>query len=142
MKKTFILLGICSIILACNSGNSDSATDTSAGANQSASAQQPNADTNVNKIGTSSAGASGNGEELINKSDCLTCHKVDIKLLGPAYQEVAAKYEATDENIEMLAKKIIEGGGGVWGDLPMSPHPTLSTGDAQEMVKYILSLKK
>jgi cytochrome c len=145
MKKIILVLGICSVIIACNSvDKSGSATDTtSAGENTSASAQQPNADTNVNKIGTDSpaSSGSGNGEELIGKSDCLTCHKVDMKLLGPAYQDVAAKYEATDDNIEMLAKKIIEGGGGVWGDIPMSPHPAVSTEDAKTMVKYILSLK-
>ncbi len=145
MKKTFLILGICSVILACNSNDktSSSSDTTSAGADQSAVAQQPNADTNANKIGTDSPGTSaGKGEELINKSDCLTCHKVDVKLLGPAYQEVAAKYPATDENIKMLAGKIIEGGSGNWGDIPMAPHPSISQGDAAEMVKYILSLKK
>jgi cytochrome c len=144
MKKLALILGLCSIIAACsNSGESGSSDTTSAGANQSATAQQSNADTNVNNIGTGSTGtAAGSGEELIKKSDCLTCHKVDVKLLGPAYQEVAAKYPATDENIELLAGKIIKGGAGNWGDIPMAPHPSISENDAKEMVKYILSLKK
>lgn len=82
------------------------------------------------------------GEALLKKSDCLACHNVSQKIVGPAYKNVAAKYPATDENIEMLADKIINGGSGVWGAVPMSPHPALSKADAKEMVKYILSLKK
>jgi cytochrome c len=146
MKKIIIILGLCSVILACNSSGDSAVSDTtSSGENLSATAQQSGTDTNVNKIGTDSpvaSAGSGKGEELIKKSDCLTCHKVDVKLIGPAYQEVAAKYPATDANIEMLAGKIIKGGGGVWGDIPMPPHPALSTDDAKEMVRYILSLKK
>ncbi len=144
MKKIIFILGICGIVAACTNSEKSGSTDTtSAGANQSATAQQSNADTNANNIGTDSPVSSGgNGEQLITKSDCLTCHKVDVKLLGPAYQEVAAKYPATDENIEMLAGKIIKGGAGNWGDIPMAPHPSITEGDAKEMVKYILSLKK
>ncbi|WP_276090743.1 c-type cytochrome [Pedobacter sp. JY14-1] len=82
------------------------------------------------------------GEGLIQKSDCLACHNVSKKIVGPAYKAVAAKYEANDANIEALAEKIINGGAGVWGAVPMSPHPALSKTDAKEMVKYILSLKK
>ncbi len=79
---------------------------------------------------------------LIGKSDCLTCHKVREKLIGPAYQDVANKYESTDANITMLASKIIAGGKGVWGEVPMTPHPTVSEADAKQMVKYVLLLKK
>jgi cytochrome c len=82
------------------------------------------------------------GLELIAKSDCLTCHKVSEKLTGPAYKDVAAKYENTDANITMLSEKIIKGGQGVWGAIPMTPHATLSEADAKQMVKYILLLKK
>lgn len=82
------------------------------------------------------------GLTLVAKSDCLTCHKVNEKLTGPAYKEVAAKYENTEENITMLANKIIKGGQGVWGAIPMTPHPTVSEDDAKQMVKYILLLKK
>lgn len=144
MKKIIFILGICGIVAACNNSQESGSTDTtSTGADQAATAQQSNADTNVNNIGTDSPAASGgNGEQLISKSDCLSCHKVDVKLLGPAYQDVAAKYPATDENIELLAGKIIKGGAGNWGDIPMAPHPSISEDDAKEMVKYILSLKK
>ncbi|WP_411273202.1 c-type cytochrome [Daejeonella sp.] len=143
MKKLALILGICGIIAACTNSESGSSDSTNAAADQSATAQQSNVDTSVNNIGTGSAASTGGrGEELIKKSDCLTCHKVDVKLLGPAYQEVAAKYPATEENITLLAGKIIKGGAGNWGDIPMAPHPSINEIDAKEMVKYILSLKK
>ncbi|WP_228085019.1 c-type cytochrome [Mucilaginibacter sp. JRF] len=81
------------------------------------------------------------GKALIAKSDCLACHKVDTKLVGPAYIDVAKKYPATPANYATLAKKVIDGGSGVWGQIPMSPHATLAAADADKMVKYILSLK-
>jgi len=80
------------------------------------------------------------GKSLVEGTDCLSCHKIDSKLVGPAYQEVAGKY--TDADIDHLAQKIIDGGKGVWGDIPMTPHAGLSKENAQKMVKYILSLKK
>lgn len=82
------------------------------------------------------------GESLIASSDCLSCHQIDKKLVGPAYNEVAKKYEANDKNIDYLSTKIIQGGAGVWGQIPMTPHPDLSKENATEMVKYILSLNK
>jgi len=93
------------------------------------------------KLKTSPAkGNFDKGKNLISKSDCLSCHKDDVKLLGPAYVDVAKKYDESAKNIDFLANKIIKGGAGNWGDIPMSPHPDLPKADAQEMVKYILSL--
>ena len=81
------------------------------------------------------------GEALISKSDCFACHKVNEKLLGPSYVDVAKKYENTKTNVDMLVNKIKAGGSGVWGAIPMSPHPALSDEDARSMVQYILSQK-
>ena len=81
------------------------------------------------------------GESLISKSDCFACHKANEKLLGPSYKDVANKYANTKANIDYLVKKIKAGGSGVWGAIPMSPHPALSDDDAEAMVHYILSLK-
>ena len=93
------------------------------------------------KLKTSPAkGNFDKGKNLIAKSDCLSCHKDDVKLLGPAYVDVAKKYDESAKNIDFLATKIIKGGAGNWGDIPMSPHADLPKADAQEMVKYILSL--
>jgi cytochrome c len=83
------------------------------------------------------------GLALIGKSDCFTCHAINDKINGPAYSEVATKYAgAPDTIVSHLAKKIIEGGSGVWGEVPMTPHATLSQEDAEAMVKYVLLLKK
>lgn len=82
------------------------------------------------------------GGALIKKSDCLACHNEVNKIVGPAYDAVAAKYAVNEANINYLAGKIISGGAGVWGEVPMSPHPTLAKSDAKLMVQYILSLKK
>lgn len=78
---------------------------------------------------------------MIGSLDCTTCHKINEKNIGPAYTDVAKKYEATDQVITDLSNKIIKGGQGVWGSVPMTPHPTLSMDSAKVMVKYILSLK-
>ena len=88
----------------------------------------------------SSADLIAQGETLINSSDCKTCHTNENKIVGPAYKEVAAKYEFTKANVSLLAGKVISGGTGVWGDLPMTAHPDLSTADAEKMVMYVLSL--
>lgn len=81
------------------------------------------------------------GKELIAKSDCLSCHKEQVKLIGPSYIDVAKKYPATAENIKLLAGKIITGGAGVWGEVPMTPHPQIAQADAENMIAYILNLK-
>ncbi len=82
------------------------------------------------------------GVEKIKASDCMTCHMVDRKIIGPSYADVAAKYENTEENVSMLAQKVIAGGVGVWGEVMMTPHPAVSEEDAKDMVRYILLLKK
>jgi cytochrome c len=106
---------------------------------EAASSEAP-VDNSMVKAGAAEAAAS-KGAALIEQKDCKTCHKVDVKLVGPAYKEVAAKYEATDANINMLVDKVISGGSGHWGEVAMLPHPDLPKDDAKEMVKYILSLK-
>ena len=87
-----------------------------------------------------SAPISTKGLKLIEGSDCKACHAMDKKSIGPAYRDVAVKYKGKPTALETLTKKVISGGTGVWGDVPMAAHPQLSTADASEMVKYILSL--
>lgn len=83
------------------------------------------------------------GLALIGQSDCLTCHKVDEAINGPSYRQVADKYaDQAPAIIPQLAEKVIKGGSGVWGSVPMLAHPSLSQEDAEAMVKYILLLKK
>lgn len=81
------------------------------------------------------------GKDLLIRSDCLTCHKVKEKLIGPSYADIANKYPYSDGVVQTLANKIINGGAGAWGQIPMTPHPNLAPGDAKKMVAYILSLK-
>lgn len=80
------------------------------------------------------------GEALVKANDCKTCHHKVNKIIGPSHTDVAKKYEFTKANVEMLAQKIIKGGMGVWGEIPMSPHPDISIGDAEKMARYVLSL--
>ncbi|RKS97763.1 c-type cytochrome [Chryseobacterium defluvii] len=80
------------------------------------------------------------GDQIIETLDCTGCHTVNERMIGPSYQEIADKY--SEKDIELLASKIIEGGSGVWGSVPMQPHPQVSKEDAKKMVEYILTLKK
>ena len=82
------------------------------------------------------------GEVLISYSDCYTCHKKEQRSIGPAFRDIAKRYPVNNVYIEMLAHKVIIGGGGSWGSPVMAPHPNLSFDDAKSMVTYILSLKK
>ena len=82
------------------------------------------------------------GLEKVKGSDCTGGHQVDRKLIGPAYADVAAKYENTEANVTMLAQKVIAGGVGVWGEIPMAAHPNLTEEDATDMVRYVLLLRK
>ena len=160
MKKTAYFLGLCALLAACDSGykkdgpdearaRTEATTkpegDSTTTANLKAVAQQPQIDTSVSKIGTEhpnpGVASVAVGAKLIAGSDCLSCHKDTEKVVGPAYTAVAEKYPDTEANIAMLAGKILKGGSGNWGAVPMTPHPGLSETDAREMTKYILSLK-
>lgn len=80
------------------------------------------------------------GDQIMETLDCSGCHSVNERMIGPSYKEIANKY--TEKDIELLASKIIEGGSGVWGGVPMAAHPQVSKEDAKKMVEYILSQKK
>lgn len=82
------------------------------------------------------------GLALINGSDCKACHGINKKSIGPAYVDVAKKYENDEGAVARLTSKVIKGGGGVWGENVMSAHPQLPAGDVTEMVQYILTLAK
>lgn len=79
--------------------------------------------------------------QIIAGSDCLGCHQIHQKTNGPAYVDIAKKYEPTEANIDTLANKIIHGGSGNWGDIPMLPHPNIPREDARILAKYVLSLR-
>ncbi len=133
---------------ACSGDNSEGARhyetkktqETSAPAKQPKAEQaEPNTEATAEDI---TAQNFERGAKLIAFSDCLSCHQENEKLIGPAYTEVAKNYEFNEKNTNYLAGKIINGGKGVWGQVPMTPHPDISMEDAREMAKYILSLRK
>lgn len=78
--------------------------------------------------------------ELAKQKNCLACHAVDKKLVGPAYKDIAAKYKADKNAPAMLAKKIREGGVGVWGQIPMPANPQVNEQEAQALAKWVLSM--
>lgn len=80
------------------------------------------------------------GQALVDASDCKTCHHPTNKIVGPSHTDVAKKYEFTKANVALLAGKIMKGGSGVWGEIPMTAHPDLSQADAEKMAMYVLSL--
>ena len=129
MKKVLGTIVVVVAIIACGGNKENKTADGAATASTSTSSLSDNPDYQK-------------GVALVGKSDCLTCHKVNEKNIGPAYKDVAAKYENTDANVKMLAEKIIKGGSGNWGAIPMTPHPALSQEDAEALAKYVLLLKK
>ena len=126
MKLNILLLSAITITLAACGGSSSDTADSSS--TTAATATEVPAKTG--------------GELLIAKSDCVGCHQKENKLIGPAYIDIAAKYPSTEENINLLSSKVIKGGKGVWGTVPMTPHLKITEDDAKQMVTYILSLKK
>lgn len=130
MKRIFIVAFAMAAIVACNddkgkSNSSETSTpDTAKG-------------TSVTENPTYQKGL-----ELVASSDCFTCHKIDDKLTGPSYREIANKYAgASDAVKDSLAHTIIKGSTGKWGTAIMIPHPDLSVENAKAMVEYVLLLK-
>jgi cytochrome c len=91
---------------------------------------------------TLSASAVQKGKVLISYSDCYTCHTEDKRAKGPAFKDIAERYPVQQAYVDLLARKIISGGFGAWGNPVMDPHPNITDQDARLMVTYILSLKK
>lgn len=125
MKKVLLVMSAAFLLYACG-GEGTKAPETAA---------TPETKT------APAAAAEEKGLNILASLDCTTCHKINEKSIGPAYMDVSKKYEATEANIDSLAHKVIKGGTGVWGTVPMTPHPNLSLDSAREVVKYVLSLK-
>lgn len=126
MKKTFIALSIIGFLFACSSGGDKKTESEPAPAKTEDLSENPDYQ---------------KGLEITAKSDCFSCHKIDEKNIGPAWRDVANKYAGQDTAVSYLAKKIIKGGSGVWGEVPMAPHPDFSIEDAEAVAKYVLLLK-
>ena len=80
-------------------------------------------------------------KELAQAKNCLACHAVDNKVVGPALKDIAAKYAGNKAAPDMLATKIMAGGGGVWGAIPMPANPQVKDAEAKKLADWILGLK-
>jgi len=78
---------------------------------------------------------------LATSKNCMTCHSVDKKVLGPAFKDVAAKYAGDKTAADKLAQKVMKGGSGVWGAVPMPSNPQVSEAEAKKLVAWVLSQK-
>ena len=78
-------------------------------------------------------------EELAKKNNCLACHAIDKKLVGPSYKDVAAKYKGNAKAEAMLVAKVKAGGVGTWGQVPMPPNAAVKDADIATLVKWILA---
>lgn len=134
MNKTFFLLMAAAALISCGSNDAkDNTADSAADTTQTAQASAADIANHPDYK---------KGFELVGKSDCFGCHSVSSKINGPSYQEVADRYAGRPGIVDTLANKIIAGGSGNWGEVAMTPHPSLSKEDAEAMVKYILLLKQ
>lgn len=125
--KRLLCIALLFLMISCGGNKSD----------QPAASEQPAAETTTEPV---AGDAIKEGEKLVNESDCKTCHHSTNKIIGPAHADVAKKYEFTEANVKLLADRIIKGGSGVYGDIPMTPHPDLKPEDAEKMARYVLSL--
>ena len=78
---------------------------------------------------------------LATSKNCMACHAVDKKLVGPSYKDVAAKYAGQKDAVDKLAVKIIKGGAGVWGPVPMPPNAQVSEADAKKLAAWVMTQK-
>ena len=80
-------------------------------------------------------------QALATSKNCMACHAVDKKLVGPSYKDVASKYKADKAAVDKLVVKVIKGGSGAWGAVPMPANPQVNDADAKKLVTWILSQK-
>ena len=79
--------------------------------------------------------------QLATAKNCMACHAIDRKLVGPAYKDVAAKYAGQKDAADKLAAKVMKGGSGVWGPVPMPANTQVSPDEAKKLVAWVLTLK-
>jgi len=78
---------------------------------------------------------------LATSKNCMACHAIDKKVVGPAYKDVAAKYAGDKTAVDKLTQKVLKGGSGVWGAVPMPANTQVNEAEAKKLVTWILTLK-
>jgi cytochrome c len=79
--------------------------------------------------------------KLATDKNCMSCHSVDKKVVGPGYKDIAAKYAGQKDAVDMLAGKILKGGAGVWGPIPMPANAQVNAAEAKTLATWVMSLK-
>ncbi len=79
-------------------------------------------------------------QALATSKNCMTCHAVDKKMVGPSLKDIAAKYKDDKTAVDKLAAKIVKGGSGVWGAIPMPANPQVNEADSKKLAAWVLSL--
>lgn len=79
--------------------------------------------------------------QLAQSKNCAACHQMETKAIGPSYKQIAQKYTSNPETVALLANKIVKGGKGVWGPVPMPANGQVSEAEARTLATWILSLK-
>ena len=129
MKKAFIMIAAMGLFAACGGGEKEKKELT------------PKEKTEETRGELSDNPIYQKALTIIENSDCRTCHLIDEKNIGPAWRDVANKYADSANAVEYLSHKIINGGSGVWGQVPMAAHPTMPQEDAETLAKFVLLLK-
>jgi cytochrome c len=128
MKPFFAFL-LFSFIVSCNTQTKENSGESTA------------TDSLVNSPGAVSASSYQQGARLVAENDCLTCHRLEEKSVGPSFYEISKKYPFDTGVVSNLAHSIIHGSKGLYGPQAMTPHPNVPYYEAKEMAAYILSVR-
>ena len=93
----------------------------------------------VSVLGLSGAASADEMLDMATAKGCMGCHTIETKLVGPAYKDVAAKYKGDAGAVDKLAKKVVAGGVGVWGEIPMPPNAAVTPEEAKKLVDWVLT---
>lgn len=135
MKKLILVITIAATLVVYSCGNQSGTKE--------AGNRTPATDSLVNSTGGAddATSATASGAKLVAVNDCKTCHAISIKQIGPSFNQIADKYENNDAMVDEMAEKIVKGGYGRWGTVPMAAHPNVSISEARQMAGYVLSLR-